>query len=191
MATTTIETTTIEQVDVVQQTGSTAVEPRWWSTLGVPGAQQRATVRFGAAVVDDTGRPLGRVEALGIDTAGVLTTIVTDDMVYPAAALRRIDDHQVVLDPHRRARVRVAREWTARTPVWSTDDTEFRLQGVVVGADGRRIEGIEVARHRQPTVVPWDVVRPEPDGVALAMTWSHPEPPFSVRLVRRLFPATA
>lgn len=166
-----------------------AAEPRWWRQVG---SARGGVLRFGQPVVDVDGHRLGRLEAVGIDTAGVVTTLATADVVYPAAAVRELSEDRVVVDPAPRALVRVVRELHPATPVWCTDDTELRLHGIAVGGDGRRIEGVLVARPREAgVVVPWDVVRPEPEGVALAMYWPVSHPPLSVWLVRRLAPTPA
>jgi hypothetical protein len=157
-----------------------AVEQPAWSAgpLGegvVATSAEPITLLLGAPVRDTDGRRLGRICTLGLGIgAQQLTAVGTERVLYPASAVVEADPRGgVVVDPNRRARIVVSREITPTTRAWSTDDTDFRVAGLVADSRDRRIRRLAVRRHRWSPLLhlPWTVVHAEPDGLALEMIW--------------------
>jgi hypothetical protein len=98
---------------------------------------------------------------------------MTARCVYPATAMRSASERArtIVVDPAERRRIVVVRELGPATPVWCTDDAEFRLLGVRLGATGHEPASIIVRRRPRGEVREhrWSTVFADGDGLPVAM----------------------
>jgi hypothetical protein len=127
-------------------------------------------LRFGTAVVDPSGRPLGKLATIGLDATGRLTAVETEEAVYPGAGLRPDigGGDAVGVDPDVHVIVKVDRELRPGTRAWTVDSVEFQVQALVVDAVSRVGRRLVLRRRRRLVDVPFALARVERDGVVLA-----------------------